>query len=289
MVVLDFFIVNVALPSMQTRLHASGGSIEWVVAGYSLTSAVFLITGGASATATAAGGVRDSGWRCSPSARRPAASRRARPSSSVARLVQGVAAALLMPNVLSLIGVLYDGADRARALAAYGMAMGLAAVSRPADRRALLVRPTPPGWAGARVLPDQRPDRLGGARVWRRVLVPGVAGARPAAGSTSRAPLLATAGLTAIVLPLVEGRAHGWPLWTWLSLAAAPLILGAFAAPAAPAGAARRRAAAGARAVRAPGLQRRAGRASSCSGAGQASFFLVLALYLQQGRGLSAA
>ena len=45
MVVLDFFIVNVALPSMQAGLHASAGSVEWVVAGYSLTTAVFLITG----------------------------------------------------------------------------------------------------------------------------------------------------------------------------------------------------------------------------------------------------
>jgi len=44
MVVLDFFIVNVALPSMQSDLHASSGSIEWVVAGYALTSAIFLIT-----------------------------------------------------------------------------------------------------------------------------------------------------------------------------------------------------------------------------------------------------
>ena len=46
MVVLDFFIVNVALPSMQANLHASSGAIEWVVAGYGLTSAVFLITAG---------------------------------------------------------------------------------------------------------------------------------------------------------------------------------------------------------------------------------------------------
>ena len=46
MVVLDFFIVNVALPSIQSRLHASSGAIEWVVAGYGLTSAVFLITAG---------------------------------------------------------------------------------------------------------------------------------------------------------------------------------------------------------------------------------------------------
>src|SRR4051812_13628905 len=46
MVVLDFFIVNVALPSIQARLHASSGSIEWIVAGYGLTSAVFLVTAG---------------------------------------------------------------------------------------------------------------------------------------------------------------------------------------------------------------------------------------------------
>src|SRR5207244_10555526 len=45
MVVLDFFIVNVALPSMPRDLHASSGSMEWVVAGYSLTSAVFLLAG----------------------------------------------------------------------------------------------------------------------------------------------------------------------------------------------------------------------------------------------------
>src|SRR5271170_4896641 len=44
MVVLDFFIVNVALPSMERNLHAGTGAIEWVVAGFALTSAVFLIT-----------------------------------------------------------------------------------------------------------------------------------------------------------------------------------------------------------------------------------------------------
>jgi hypothetical protein len=43
-VVLDFFIVNVALPSIQSGLHATSGAIEWVAAGYGLTSAVFLIS-----------------------------------------------------------------------------------------------------------------------------------------------------------------------------------------------------------------------------------------------------
>ena len=46
MVVLDFFIVNVALPSMQSELGASDSAIEWVIAGYALTSAIFVITAG---------------------------------------------------------------------------------------------------------------------------------------------------------------------------------------------------------------------------------------------------
>ena len=46
LIVLDFFIVNVALPSMQTDLHAGTAALEWVVAGYALTSAVFLLAAG---------------------------------------------------------------------------------------------------------------------------------------------------------------------------------------------------------------------------------------------------
>lgn len=44
--VLDFFIVNVALPSIQHGLAASPAAIEWIVAGYGLTSAAFLVIGG---------------------------------------------------------------------------------------------------------------------------------------------------------------------------------------------------------------------------------------------------
>src|SRR5947199_6728974 len=46
MVVLDFFIVNVALPSIATGLHAGESSLEWVVAGYGLSFAAFLIAAG---------------------------------------------------------------------------------------------------------------------------------------------------------------------------------------------------------------------------------------------------
>src|SRR4051812_37645413 len=46
MVVLDFFIVNVALPSIATDLGAGASALEWVVAGYGLTFAAFLVTAG---------------------------------------------------------------------------------------------------------------------------------------------------------------------------------------------------------------------------------------------------
>src|SRR4029450_7869167 len=46
MVVLDFFIVNVAIPAMQADLHAGNAALEWVVAGYGLTFGTLLITAG---------------------------------------------------------------------------------------------------------------------------------------------------------------------------------------------------------------------------------------------------
>ena len=46
LIVLDFFIVNVALTSVQRDLSAGASAIEWVVAGYGLTFAVLLLAAG---------------------------------------------------------------------------------------------------------------------------------------------------------------------------------------------------------------------------------------------------
>jgi Na+/melibiose symporter-like transporter len=99
--------------------------------------------------------------------------------------------------------------------------------------------------------------------------------------------LLVTAGLVAVVLPLVQGRQQGWPAWTWISLGLAPFLLGACFA--------QQRMLA--RKGGAPLLSFELLRERTYSGGlltqlvfwcGQASFFLVLALYLQTGRGYSA-
>src|SRR4051812_8389843 len=127
-VVLDFFIVNVALPSIALDLGASESSLEWVVAGYGLSFAAFLITAGRLgdqlgrrrlyAIGLAAFTVASALCGLAPS-----------PTTLViARVVQGVAGAIVMPQVLSIIGVTYRGPDYVRAMSLYGVALGLAAV-----------------------------------------------------------------------------------------------------------------------------------------------------------------
>jgi MFS family permease len=189
-----------------------------------------------------------------------------------------------MPNVLSIINVTYTGEDLPRALGIYGLVMGLAAacgqligggliqadVAGLGWRTCFLIN-VPVGIAALALAPrfvsESRSER-------RSRLDP-------------LGTVLLTAGLTAIVLPLVEGRQHGWPAWTWISLGCAPLLLLGFVAQQ------RRLARRDGEPLLAPAMFRArtftAGLVTQLAfWCGQASFFLVLALYLQQGRGLSA-
>ena len=129
LVVLDFFIVNVALPSLQTDLHASSSGLEWVVAGYGLTFAALLIAAvrlgerwGRRRVYVLGIGVfvaRLRGVRRWPRPRRLVA----------ARLAQGVGGAMVSPQVLALVGDVYTGGRRAEAIGIYCVVMGLAAAS----------------------------------------------------------------------------------------------------------------------------------------------------------------
>jgi EmrB/QacA subfamily drug resistance transporter len=284
MVVLDFFIVNVALPSIQSGLHASSGAIEWIVAGYGLTSAVLLITAARLGDRYGRRRVFSSGLALFTLSSAACGLVSTGELLVAGRLAQGAAAALLMPNVLSLVGVLYDGVDRAKALAAYGMTMGLAAVSGQLIG-GLLVAANLAGLGWRSCFLINVPIGVAALALAPRLI--------PESRSplTGRPDLLGTAlvtcGLTAIVLPLVEGRQHGWPLWTWISLAVAPAILTLFWRHQF---ALHRR---GGSPLLSPELfatrRLRAGLVAQLAfWFGQASFFLVLALYLQLGRGLSA-
>jgi EmrB/QacA subfamily drug resistance transporter len=284
MVVLDFFIVNVALPSMQLGLHASQSSVEWIVAGYALTSAVFLITAGRLGDRIGRRRAFSLGLALFTISSAVCGAASGPEMLVLARLVQGLAGALMMPNVMAIIGVVYTGPDRVRALSVYGMVMGLAAVGGQLLGGGLVAANLfGLGWRTCFLINVP----IG---VIALALSPKLVPESRAPESRSLDPVgtaLVTAGLSAIVLPLVDGRQHGWPAWTWISLAVAPLLLGGFIVH-------QRRVARGGGT---PLLDMRLFAERSFSAGllaqlvfwcGQASFFLVLALYLQQGRGLSA-
>src|SRR3954466_14891779 len=127
LIVLDFFIVNVAMASMQRELHAGPTAVEWVVAGYGLTFAVFLLAAGRLGDRIGRRRMFASGVAVFTAASLLCG---IAPSASIlveARFLQGVGGAMISPSVLALIGTPYAGADRARAIGIYAMVMGLAA------------------------------------------------------------------------------------------------------------------------------------------------------------------
>jgi EmrB/QacA subfamily drug resistance transporter len=283
MVVLDFFIVNVALPSIATDLGAGESSLEWVVAGYGLTFAAFLITAGRLGDEFGRRRIYALGLGLFTAASAACGLAPSPGTLVLARVGQGVAGAVVMPQVLSIIGVTYKEADYVRALSYYGVALGLAAVGGQVIGGALVQTDVAGlGWRGCFLI--NVPIGLAALAATPRLVPESRAPAR-ARIDLPGAVVLAL-GLTAVLLPLIEGRQHGWPAWTWISLGVSPLILGDFVVH--QARLARRREGA----LLDLALFRERTFAAgvltqlflACA---QASFFVYLALYLQDGRGLN--
>jgi MFS family permease len=282
LVVLDFFIVNVALPSIQRDLRTGESALEWLVAGYGLTFGGLLMAVGPVSqrcgrrrmylggvlvfvTASALCGV-------APDAL----------TLNGARLLQGVGAAMLAPMVLALIGDLYDGPQRLRAMSGYATVMGLAAASGQLIG-GVLIRADIAGLGWRTVFLVNIP--VGAAIVVTGLRTLPVARAAQRTAFDVLSVLLVVTSSTAILLPLLEGRELGWPVWTWVTLG---LGLGS-------AGWLVRRtrtlAARGGHPIVDPAALRspavRGGLlAQALLFCGMASYFLVLGLYLQVGHGL---
>lgn len=284
MIVMDFFIVNVAFPSMETSLHARASAIEWVVAGYALTFASMLIVSGRLGDHLGRRRLFATGLALFVLSSIACASAPDSAFLVVARLVQGGAAAMISPNVLSILGIVFTGADRARALGVYGIILGVAAASGQLVGGLVIAwNVAGLGWRGIFLI--NIPIGLGALLLARRFI--------PESRADRAGPLdlvgmgLVTVGLTAVVLPLIEGPELGWPWWMWFSLVLASPTLAAFHIYES------RLVQRGGTALVDPTLFRQrsfsAGLATQlglwCS---MASFFLVLSLYLQHGRGLDA-
>ncbi|GAQ63499.1 multidrug resistance protein stp [Streptomyces scabiei] len=222
---IDFFIVNVALPTIGRDLAASEAVLELVVAGYGVSYAVLLVLGGrlgdlfgrrrlflwgmtAFGVTSLACGLAPDAW-----------------SLVAARVAQGAASAAMLPQVLATIQSATAGARRARAMSLYGATAGLSMVAGQI-LGGVLVSADLAGTGWRSVFLVNVPVVVLGLLLTVRS-VPETRSARPEPVDGPGTVLLAASLLTLLV-PLTEGRAAGWPLWTWLGLAAFPFAATAF-------------------------------------------------------------
>ena len=217
MTLLDLTIVNIAIPNMITQLHASFDDVLWVINAYALVLAVLVITGGRLGDlvgprvvfavgvavftgASAACGLAPSpGWLIG------------------FRAVQGLGAALLMPQTLAIITMIFPPERRGAAFGVWGAVAGAATIAGP-TLGGLLVTAFNWRWIffvnlpiGVLVLALTGvliPDLRSGRR--HRLDIPGV--------------VLASAALVAICYGLVEGQTYNWGKIT--SFISIPLVLG---------------------------------------------------------------
>lgn len=128
---LDATVVNIALPTIGREFHASVGALQWVMTGYTLTLAAFLLVGGTLGDRFGRRRVYLTGvvWFALASAACGFA-----PSALVliiTRVLQGVGAALLTPGSLAILEASFGPDDRSRAIGAWSGLSGVATAAGP--------------------------------------------------------------------------------------------------------------------------------------------------------------
>ncbi|MFE0135294.1 MFS transporter [Streptomyces sp. NPDC059037] len=244
MALLDVFIVNVAAPTIRDELGASGAGLQLVIAGYTITYAVLLITGARLGDRVGHRRMYLVGLAVFTVASLACGLSQGTGELIAFRLLQGAGSALLIPQVLSLIQRNFTGEARTRALGAYSavLAIGAAAgqvlggILVSADLFGTGWRPVflvnvPVGVAllvvAGRVLPRDGGGGAGraGEKAAERT---GAAAGERSRGLDLPGLVLLGAAVSLFTVPLVLGQEKGWPLWSWLSLGAAAVVFALF-------------------------------------------------------------
>lgn len=220
----DLNVVNVALPSLQHELHASPTALELVVAGYTFTYAAGLVTGGRLGDLFGYRRMFLSGMTGFTLASVLCGLAQTPGELVAARLLQGLAAAAMVPQVLALITTVFPGEQRTRALAGYGITAALSGVCGQVLGGLLLVADAF-GWGWRVIFLLNLPVGLIVIAMAARVLPPRDP-SRPRPGFDPVGVLAVSGSLALALVPLVLGRTQGWPAWTWIMLAlSAPALL----------------------------------------------------------------
>ena len=211
MCIIDVLVTNVAMPSIAASLHASGASLQLVVGGYTIAYAMLLITGARLGDRYGRRRTYLAGVLVFTTASLACA---LAPDSQALigfRLVQGAGAAVLVPQVFSIIQLNFTGPARARALSAYAAVLSAGAVTGLVLGGVVVTADLfGTGWRP--VFAINVPIGI--------VLAAAVPRLVPPDAPVGRTKKLDLAGLGAaacavllIVLPLVLGREEGWPAW----------------------------------------------------------------------------
>lgn len=220
----DLYVVNVALPVLQHDLHAGDAELQLIVGGYAFVYAAGLITAGRLGDRIGHRRMFLIGMGAFGLASLWCGLAQGPLDLVVARLMQGLTAAAMVPQVLALISLIFAPNERARALSIFGVVIGVGSVAGQvlggvilnADLFGLNWRP---------IFLVNVPIALIGVIAGGLLLPKHEAVAHP------RFDLLGAvgipAGLALVLVPLTVGRDVGWPWWTWASLALAVIVIAA--------------------------------------------------------------
>ncbi|HEY6638060.1 MAG TPA: MFS transporter [Solirubrobacterales bacterium] len=209
---IDLTIVNVALPTIRADLGASGTELEWVISAYMLAFAAALIVAGSFGDLLGRKRIFCAGVATFGLASLGAGLAQSPEQLIAARVVQGVAAAAMIPQLLATFRAIFDGEERGKAFGIYGAVLGFAAAIGLV-LGGVLTEADLFGWGWRTIFFVNVPIALGSLVAAIRV-VPESSDPEAARPDVAGAALLA-ASIVAIAFPLLEGRALGWPLWTW--------------------------------------------------------------------------
>ena len=214
---IDLTIVNVALPTIRTDLGATGTQLEWVISAYMLAFAATLIVSGSFGDLLGrkrmfVGGIVTFGLASL------AAGLSQTPNELIAaRVVQGVAAAAMIPQLLGTFRTIFDSEERGKVFGAYGATLGFASAIGLV-LGGVLTEADLFGWGWRTVFFVNVPIAIVSLIATIRV-VPESSDPEAGRPDLLGAGVLA-ASIVAIAYPLLEGRSLGWPAWTWAMLAA---------------------------------------------------------------------
>jgi EmrB/QacA subfamily drug resistance transporter len=223
----DVTIVNIAIPAIQRDEGASFSHIQWITAGYALAFAAGLITGGRLGDIhgrkrvflIGIAGFTVASALCGLAVN---------PDMLVAsRILQGATAALMVPQVLSIVHATFPAHERGKVFGLFGAVVGLGAVSGPL-LGALLTQWNLFGLEWRPIFLINLPVGVLGLVLGRKFITESKA---PQALKLDLVGVaLVTGGLLMLLYPLTHGRELGWPMWGYASMVGAFAVFAALVA-----------------------------------------------------------